>query len=582
MEPAPDRTRWSALDVGLLALAAVAGAALWRDCAWASEVAGDSFVPLQCGRRFLLDGWAVPSQNIFGWGLCATFAPLFVGAESIADVAYRRAFLASLVVPAAFVTARAVLPAVTRFGLPAVRVGSLCAAAAVMFSPGVGRPSSSGGHGYLSWTWIALSVAALAVAARDPSPRTGSARVLDRVGRIVAAVVGVAAIPMAAMNHPFAVWIAAPALILLPLGVVRAGLPAVLGGLAAAWALSVPRLDVLRAKAAAGDTWESFAFQPGSERLLDPANALAWILDGPDRLLIAGFVVLVFALPFLRPKDRLLAPASWAAAAAAGLVGLVLLGREVGYLQDYHVMTMHPFAAAGVGVATGALVEGLGRASLGLPSRVRAVGAVAGAVLLVLGIAEASDIDELDRPWNVPWCPTHPGDGGTAAGVARYRHAIAQDLAGAQAPERFLITDLNLSSRSLDGSVALGLSLHMSGVDAHRMTCCSAEQTAPAWYMVADLLDPRVDWNRVAAIDGIDVLDRRNRVSELLFVVRTPEALDALGDVLCAAIPPDHVVSVNYYNDLMHVLDPGGRRLPAPSPTPPCLTRRLPVSGGGR
>ena len=126
----------------------------------------------------------------------------------------------------------------------------------------------------------------------------------------------------------------------------------------------------------------------------------------------------------------------------------------------------------------------------------------------------------------------------------------------------------------MDGTVALGLSLHLGGVPGERMSCCAAPDDAPAWYMVADLYDARIDWNAVGDIDGIDVLLRRAKVSELLFAVRTPTALSALGEVLCEAVPPDHVVSVNYYNELMHALDPGAERLPAPSPTPPCVRRR--------
>ena len=569
MDPEAPRTPWQAVDVALVVLATVAGALLWRDCARTAEVAGDSFVALQCGRRFLIDGWAVPGQNIFGWGLCATFAPLFVGVESIAEVAYRRAFLASLVVPAAFVSARAILPTTTGLSPAAVRIGAVCAGASILFSAGVGRPSSSGGHGYLSWMWVAVAVAALAVAAREPTPGPG---LLDRAGRVAAAVLGVAAIPMAAMNHPFAVWAAVSALALLPLGAARAGVLAVGGGIAAAGALTVPRIDVLRAKAAAGDTWESFAHQPGSERLLDPANALAWLGSGDDVVLVLGFVALVVVVP-AAAGGRRFAARGWSVAARTGLVALVLLGRRVGYLQDYHVLTMHPFAAVGVGALAGMLVD-LVRPRLRGPPALRVAAAVGGAAALVLAIAEASDIDELERPWTVPWCSIHPTDGGTVEGVATYRRAILDDLAGPEAPERFLLTDLNLTDRTVDGTVALGLSLHLGGVPGERMSCCAAPDDAPAWYMVADLYDARIDWNAVGDIDGIDVLLRRAKVSELLFAVRTPTALSALGEVLCEAVPPDHVVSVNYYNELMHALDPGAERLPAPSPTPPCVRRR--------
>jgi hypothetical protein len=568
MDPTSEATRWRPLDLAFLALATVAAARLWGDCSPMGEVAGDSFVPLQCGWQFLLEGWAVPSQNIFGWGLCATFAPFFIGAESIVEVAYRRAFAASLVVPLAYVTARSLLPSITTLSLPAVQVGSLCAAASILSSPGVGRPSSSGGHGYLAWTWIALCIAALAFASRPTRSTRGR---LDRAARILAAIVGVAAIPMAAMNHPFAAWVAAPAIVLLPLGFKRAGPLALSGGLVAGWLLAAPRVQLLREMVEAGDGWTSFAHQPGSERLLDLANARAWIFDGQDAVLLLGFVAFLIAAFASRQR---FAGVSWGLAGLAGLGALVFLGRKVGYLQDYHVMTMHPFAAVGVGATAGLVLDFAGRYSTALPTFARGVGAVAIAAGLTLGVSEANDIDGAERPWYQPWCPMHPPDAGKAHGLLWYERAILKDLSGPDAPDTFLITDLNLGKRTVDGSVVLGLSLHIGGVPADRMSCCATEDQWSDWYMISDLYDEQVDWDPILAIPGIDLLVLRGAASELMFAVRTPEALDALGEVLCGAIAPTQIVSVNYYNELMELLDSGAQRLPAPSPTPPCIRRR--------
>ena len=565
-EPA---AKWGWVDSLLLFAALAAGAWLWADCAGASEVAGDSFVALDCGRRFLANGWAEPSQNIFGWGLCATFAPLFVGAESIAEVASRRAFVASLVVPCAFLSVRLVLPAATSLSRGAVRAGSLCAAVAILTSPGVGIPSSSGGHGYLSWSWIAVAVAAFAVAVREPT-RPG---LLDRASRIVAAAVGIAGVAMAPMNHPFAAWIGAAALVLLPLALARAGILAVLAGVGTGWTLARPRIDVLRAKAASGDTFESFAHQPGSERLLDPANALAWLRDGPDGVLLLGFAALVvLALPLARgDRKRLAIAGSWALAGVVGVLALVLLGRRVGYLQPYHLLTAQPFAALGIGMAIAGLLDLAARVRL--PPRARGVAGVVLVGALAAGIVDASGLDEEERPWRTPWCSLHPRDSGTADGVDTIARAILDDLA-AGAPERFLLTDLNLTQRRVDGSVALGLSLTMSGVPAENMACCREPDEAPAWYMISDLYDGRLDWNAILRTEGIDLILRRNRTSELVFAVRTPDALESLGEQLCEAIPPDHIVAVHYYEEVMNVVlaDRSGL-LPAPSPTPPCLER---------
>jgi hypothetical protein len=561
---------------GLLFVAlTVAAAQVWGECAPASEVAGDSFVALQCGRRFLLDGWAVPSQNIFGWGLCATFAPLFAGAESIAEVASRRAFLASLVVPCAFVTTRFVLPTATRLSPSAVRVGSLCAAVAVLFAPGVGRPSSSGGHGYLSWMWIALCVAAFAVAAREPGNATTlGPRLAGRATRVLATALGVGSVAMAAMNHPFAIWIAVSAVILLPLGFARAGVVAILAGMAVGWLLGKPRLEALRSKMDGGDSFDSFAHQPDITGVLDPSVLSEWLIGGPDAVLLAGFfALLVLAFPLSRgDRARVAVAASWASAAVAGVVALVLLGRRVGYLQDYHLMTAHPFAALGVGMAAGAAFDGIFLMARGrLP---RAAGPVL-AALMAFAIAETSDLDEEGRSWRTPWCGVDPADGGKAGGVAVYRAAILEDLRGPDAPERFLITDLNLSDRRVDGSVVLGLSLNLAGVPAERMACCSEEGQPHGWYMIGDLFDDRLDWARILQVDGIDLITARQPVSELLFAVRTPAALKRLGELLCEGVPPEHRVSVYYYEELISVLLPFryDRLSPPPSPTPRCIYR---------
>ena len=566
------------VDLLLLAVVTAAAAGLWWQCSGTSELAGDSFVPLQCGRRYLIDGWALPSQNIFGWGLCATFAPFFWGAQSLAEVAGRRAFAASLVVPCVFLTCRWVLPSTTSLSLTATRAGAFCGAVAVLFAPGVGRPSSSGGHGYLAWTWIAICVAALAYAARAPTSGSTGRRVLDRSGRILATALGVGAVAIAAMNHPFAVWVGAAALVLLPLGVARAGILAVAAGIAVGWRLAAPRFALLRDKQASGDTFESFAHQPGSERLLDPAAALDWITTGQDTVLIWGFFVFVLvSIPLARGDRRRMAVAtSWVLAAVAGIGALVVLGRRVGYLQDYHVMTAHPFGAMGIALVTGSLFDWTSR--LAVPRLPPKLLAPVGALLIAamgLVLAEASDLEEEGRAWSDPWCSVHPRDGGSTSGVRWYERAIRRDLAGPAAPDTFLLTDLNLGSRRVDGSVALALSLHMGGIPVERMTCCAAEDDAPQWYMIGELYDDRLDWNQILAVDGIDLLLRRQDVSELLFAVRTPEALAALGDILCAVISPDLEVNVHYYNEIADVLSVDRRALPfpPPSPTPLCLTR---------
>ena len=563
MSPSPEAERSTAVDLLVVFGLTLLAAKLWGDCAATSELAGDSFVPLQCGRDFLLSGWALPSQNIFGWGLCATYAPLFAGAESLVEVARRRALLQALVVPATWCTARYVLQSATPFTRRARRIGALCAGFAVLLSPGVGVPSASGGHGYLAWPWVGIATAGLAWACRHATHRSWG----DRAARALAAAVGAAAIPMAAMNHPFTAWLAVSALVLLPLGVARAGIGAVLAAAAAAAAVAWPQVLILREKASAGDTWGSFANQPGSERLMDPEAAVAWLGGSPEGVLILGFGALVFALPFLAGEGRRFAAGSWALSGIAGGLAIVALGSRVGYLQGYHVMTLYPFAGLGLAAGAAALVDAVERRT-----SFRGAALLTGGLLVGL-ITVGSDLSEADRPWNRPWCPMPHLNGGTVGGVGAYEAALREDLETAGTLDPFLLTDFNLGNRRVDGSVALGLSLHMGGVPVERMTCCRGDES-PTWYLIGDLGDDRLGWGAVLAVEGIDPVLIRPEVSEILVAVRTDAALSDLGDLLCAWIPPDQKVAVHYYEELEGVFKPNdGPGLPTPSPTPSCLVR---------
>ena len=98
------------VDVALVGLLCVGVIAAWSWGAGHSEISGDSFMALDCGFRFGQAGFARPSQPLYGWGLCALSAPLFWGADSMWDVALRRALVGGMIVPLSYLT--------VRFGLP--------------------------------------------------------------------------------------------------------------------------------------------------------------------------------------------------------------------------------------------------------------------------------------------------------------------------------------------------------------------------------------------------------------------------------------------------------------------------------
>ena len=102
------------LDLLIVAGLAVFAGRIWGSCAVQSEVAGDSFVALECGKRWLEHGFARPAQPIFGWGLCATFAPLYWGADSLWEVAWRRSQVQAAMVPMTYLIVVSAIPGVGR------------------------------------------------------------------------------------------------------------------------------------------------------------------------------------------------------------------------------------------------------------------------------------------------------------------------------------------------------------------------------------------------------------------------------------------------------------------------------------
>jgi hypothetical protein len=92
-------SRWWVVDVFVLLILLVLVVTGWSRGTLTSETSGDAFMALECGWRFLDLGFARPAQPLYGYGLCAMLAPLFVGAESLWDVALRRAVASGMYVP---------------------------------------------------------------------------------------------------------------------------------------------------------------------------------------------------------------------------------------------------------------------------------------------------------------------------------------------------------------------------------------------------------------------------------------------------------------------------------------------------
>ncbi len=574
-----DRRLGLAFDVlATVALALLAGR-IWGACALGSEVAGDSFVALECGRRWAIDGFARPGQPIFGWGLCASYAPLFWGADSLWEVAWRRSQVAAAMVPLTYLFVVSVVPGWLGRSPWAARLGGLCGATAILIHETLGRTTSTGSHGYFAFTWTVVAFLGWAWAVRA-EPIGG--RRLDRTLRTAAATLGMAAAPMAAMNHPHTGWLALCGAALLPLLVRRVGALGTLVASAVGVALAAPRVAELRVQMQGGVSAQDLAHQPG-QWSLEEGELIGWIFDVRHHTMLAGVaaVVVVGAIVLRRADaERRWTVATWLAVLVVTAAGIVALGDFVGYLQDYHVLLAYPLGALGIGLAAGGLLIVVARPDRfgeGGPARVRALagGLVVCVATLGVVVQVGSTADEGGNPIHDPWCVSGPPNGGTAGGSMRIERAIRADLPNVPPGVPVLLSNLNLNEGRLDSAVPAAFALNIAGIPTERLICCREGAPPPVWYFIIDVGDPDLDYSAWGEIDGVDVLMSRPEVNELTVVVRTEAALAAIGEQLCDAIPPDRVVAVHYYDDVIDLLGAPVREslLDPPSPVPSCLQR---------
>jgi len=574
-----DRRYGYAFDALVVVGLTVLAGRVWGHCALGSEVAGDSFVALACGRSWIENGFARPSQPIFGWGLCASYAPLFVGAESLWEVAWRRSQVAAAMVPLTYLFVASAVPGWLGRTPWAARIGGLSAATAILVHETLGRATSTGSHGYFSFTWTVIAFLGWTWAVR-PDPIGG--RRTDRSLRTLAAAMGMAAAPMAMMNHPYTGWLALAAVALLPLLSRRVGVLGTIVASAAGMALAWPRIVELMRQTQGGVGVQDLAHQPG-EWSLGEGELIGWIFDVRHHTMLLGLAGLVVVAAFVfRRADREVrwTVATWVAVTAVTAAGIAALGDFVGYLQDYHVLMAYPLGAMGLGVGVAAIVrvvarpEGMAEAG---PPRLRAIlgvailGVIAPAVVSAIG----STADDGTNPIHDPWCASGPPNGGTAQGSWRLQRAILADLPSVPEDRPVLVSNLNLNNGRMDSAVPVAVGLTIAGVPDRRLICCREGDPPPVWYFIVDLAEPDLDYLLWADIDGVDVLLHRPEVDELLVVVRTEDALAAIGEQLCEAIPADRVVAVHYYDDVVDLLGESirDRLLDPPSPVPSCLQR---------
>ena len=100
-----------AFDAAVLIGLTAATAWLRHSCTPWSDVSGDAYMALECAwKMWNGDLASVPSQPIYGYGLCGSMAALYAGTDELWQVAVRRALVGTLVVPCWYLITLATAP----------------------------------------------------------------------------------------------------------------------------------------------------------------------------------------------------------------------------------------------------------------------------------------------------------------------------------------------------------------------------------------------------------------------------------------------------------------------------------------
>jgi hypothetical protein len=173
-------------------------------------------------------------------------------------------------------------------------------------------------------------------------------------------VLGYALFPLAMMNHPYSIWLLPAGLALLPWFWREVGkLPVVLG-LGAGLALAVPRLDWLSERLRQGDNLVDLSGRAGQ----GPTDGvlLSTLSEVSTIPLVFGAVVLGFLLVrgWRRGGDGGGRSAAIGLSVALALFSYPLIVASVaGYVQDYHLLQLYPWAALGWGAVVAGVFERL-------------------------------------------------------------------------------------------------------------------------------------------------------------------------------------------------------------------------------
>ncbi|MBN96160.1 MAG: hypothetical protein CL928_19140 [Deltaproteobacteria bacterium] len=579
----PSLRQLRTFDAGAVLLLLLVTAWFRHACTPWSDVSGDAYMALECAWKMSRgDPAAVPSQPIYGYGLCASMAPLYLGADELWDVAVRRSLVGALVVPGWYLLVIAAVPGL--FGTTAVATRAAATAVGILAVNNdlLGVMATSGTLGYFAPPMLALIFLCWSRAWFQRAP--------------LALVLGIALVPVAMMSHPYTLWLVFALAIFLPRFVHTTGrLPAGVG-LIAALALAAPRVlqlvDLARQETSFWYGLKMIA-DPG-DRLPEPYTVKLFAdLRDPENLLVIGALLSLILAPVIlrirrsdtiaangRPMD-LAAIRLCALACAISLVLIVAVGVSIEYLRSYHVMFLYPFAAIALGGGLAILAERAGPrvVSWGRSDGVQAalerwkVSVVTFAACwlvfgsVVYGLSGAN----LWRP-SEDHCTGGFRNSSTASSCRQVTDKVYEDLSGSTV----VVENLRQDEGGLDSAVSVALDLLVRGMREDLLRCCEPEAD-PTWYWIIQQEGIPVDFLDLApTIQGVELLMDLSVSNELVLAVRSDSSRVALGEMLCGVLPPDMLLSGHTYRTYLGSLLPADcEEVPRPEPYPPCIAERV-------
>jgi len=573
-DPAPP-PRSSLWLFDLCAVLALGAATAWlrHACTPWSDVSGDAYMALECAWKMWNGDWsAVPSQPIYGYGLCASMAGLFAGTDELWQVAVRRSLVGTLVVPAWYLLTLVAVPRLFGVSPLATRAAAIGVGGFALSNNLLGVMATSGTLGYFGPPILAVIFIFWSIALGRRAP--------------VLTTLSLALVPVAMMNHPFTLWLVPAAVVFVPALARRSGRLACWIGLLLATLISIPRVAQLVALIRQEESWIiglKLIADPGG-RLDEPYASKLWEdLQQPENIIIPLALLLMMVTPVvLRSRKELVRELRlWAIAGAVSSLLVVVVGISIHYLRSYHVMFLYPFSVVALSGWLAMAADWLGRWMRGwVPAERLQLHAAAwkptlatfALCWLVFGGVLFAYMDKSSLRPDEDHCTGGFKNTSTAASARVVTDRVFEDL-----PENAIVVEnLRPSDGGVDSAVSIALDLLVRGLREGQLRCCEPG-VEPTWYWIVDWEGLPLDFRALARdLDDVDLLLDLEVARELVLAVRSEKARVELGEALCGALPEEQWVSGRTYRTYLgNLLVPGCDEPPPPEPYPGCIADRV-------